>query len=79
MSWKSFLMTTITAYIVLSLPGIFSVGYVIDWVPGTTISQKAKGYVMEGLIAYFLLKLPIAFLVGLLASSYRGKRNVVKS
>ncbi|WP_226682991.1 hypothetical protein [Sutcliffiella horikoshii] len=79
MSWKRFFITTITAYIVLSLPGIFSVGYVIDWVPGTTIFQKAKGYVVEGLIAYFLLKIPFAILVGLLASTYRRKRNVVKS
>jgi hypothetical protein len=75
MHWKSFIIFTIIAYIVLSLPSIFSVGYVIDWVPETTIFQKAKGYVVEGLIAYSLLKLPVATLVGLLASLHKSKRN----
>ncbi|TYS67830.1 hypothetical protein FZC76_14825 [Sutcliffiella horikoshii] len=79
MSWKSFFIITIIIYIVLSLPGIFSIGYVIDWVPEATAFQKVKGYVVEGLTTNFLFKLLIAVIVGLVASLYRNRNSLVKS
>ena len=79
MSWKSFFIITIILYIVLSLPSIFSFGYVIDWVPEATAFQMVKGYVVEGLATNFLFKLLIAVLVGVVASLYRYKRSLVKS
>ncbi len=78
MSWKLFFIITFIVYIVLSLPGIFGVGYVIDWVPEATIFQKVKGYVREGLSTNFLLKLFIAIIVGATASLFRSKGNIVK-
>ncbi|WP_404430732.1 hypothetical protein [Sutcliffiella horikoshii] len=78
MSWKLFFIIPFIVYIVLSLPGIFGVGYVIDWVPEATIFQKVKGYVREGLTANSLLKLSIAIIVGATASLFRSKRNIVK-
>ncbi|WP_404469510.1 hypothetical protein [Sutcliffiella horikoshii] len=78
MSWKLFFIITFIVYIVLSLPGIFGVGYVIDWVPEATIFQKVKGYVREGLSTNFLLKLSITIIVGATTSLFRSKRNIVK-
>lgn len=72
MSWKSFFIITILVYILLSLPGIFSLGYVIDWIPDATVFQKARGYVVEGLGANFLLKILIAVIAGLFTSLYRS-------
>ena len=50
-------------YLLLSLPAMFSFGYVIDWVPEATLLQKFKGYVVEGLVQYFLLKVVISIIV----------------
>ncbi|EDL66708.1 hypothetical protein [Bacillus sp. SG-1] len=49
-------------YLLLSLPAMFSFGYVIDWVPEATLLQKFKGYVVEGLVQYFLLKVVISII-----------------
>ena len=56
MNIKIILPSFILIYLLLSLPAVFGIGYVIDWVPEATLGQKFNGYVIEGLKNQFLLK-----------------------
>lgn len=49
MNIKIFLASFILIYLLLSLPAVFGIGYVIDWVPEATLGQKFNGYAIEGL------------------------------
>ncbi|KMJ57235.1 hypothetical protein AB685_17695 [Bacillus sp. LL01] len=79
MHWKRFIITTVFVYTLISIPGILSVGYVIDWVPEATVFQKVKGYAVEGLTANFLLKLPIAAIIGFFASVFNTRKDRSKA
>lgn len=60
MNLKMLLITFVVAYVLISLPALFGIGYVIDWVPEATLFQKFKGYFIDGLLMNFLVKLIIA-------------------
>lgn len=60
MNLKVLLITFVVTYVLISLPAIFGIGYVIDWVPEATLFQKFKKYFVDGLLMNFLIKLIIA-------------------
>lgn len=75
MKLKSFIVTFALVYVLLSLPVIFGVGYVIDWVPEASFFQKFKGYIVEGLLNNFLIKTVVACIVGTIISLILPKRQ----
>ncbi|UTR10108.1 hypothetical protein MM300_19865 [Evansella sp. LMS18] len=68
MNFQVFLITFILVYILLSLPAILGIGYVIEWVPEATITQKLKEYVADGLLNNFILKTINSCIVGIVVS-----------
>ncbi|KGP71025.1 hypothetical protein [Pontibacillus yanchengensis] len=78
MNLKALVLTFIFVYFMVSLPGILGVGYVIDWVPGTSNFQKFKGYLFEGLTQNILIKTVIAFIVGIIVSLIISMRSQSK-
>ena len=75
MGIKTFLLSFIVIYILISLPTMLGIGYVIDWVPEATELQKFKGYVIEGLTNNYLIKIVISIIVGAIFSFFLQKRN----
>lgn len=75
MNIKAFLLGFIIVYILISLPAMFGIGYVIDWVPDATFLQKFKVYVIEGLTNNSLTKIVISIIVGVTFSLFLSKRN----
>ncbi len=57
---KKFILSFVITYLFLSLLLSFSIGYTIDWIPETTLTQKIKGYVIEGFTRFNIIKLLIA-------------------
>lgn len=78
MNLKTFLITFVFVYILISLPGILGIGYVIDWVSEATLFQKFKGYVVDGLLNNFLIKTVIAVTVGIVVSLVTSTRRQSK-
>ncbi|PIC66674.1 hypothetical protein CSV71_14605 [Sporosarcina sp. P21c] len=78
MNLKAFLLTFIFIYILISLPAIFGIGHVIDWVSEATVYQKFKGYVIDGLLNNFLIKTTIASVVGVVVIRVISKRRYSK-
>jgi hypothetical protein len=64
MNLKAFLLTFVVVYVLISIPSILGIGYVIDWTPEASLSQKIKGYLISGLLNYFVIKTVIAVIVG---------------
>ena len=54
---KTFILSFIVVYVLISLPVMLGFGYVIDWHPEATFLQKFNGYVMEGLTNNYLMKI----------------------
>lgn len=75
MGIKTFLLSFIVIYILISLPTMLGIGYVIDWVPEATELQKFKGYVIEGLTNNYVIKIVISIIVGAIFSFFLQKRN----
>ena len=78
MNLKAFLIIFVLVYVSISLPEIFGIGTVIDWVDEATFFQKLKGYVIEGLLNNFLGKTVIACIVGIVVSLVISKRRQSK-
>lgn len=76
MSIKTFFLSFIVIYILISLPAMLGLGYVIDWIPETTELQKFKGYVIEGITNNYLIKIVISTIVGAIFSLFLQKRNL---
>ena len=76
---KTFILSFIVVYILISLPTILGIGYVIDWVPEATLLQKFKGYVIEGLTNNYLIKIVISVIVSVIFSLFLSKRKANKS
>ena len=72
---KMIISSFIVIYIILSLPALFGFGYVIDWTPEATFSQKVRGYVSEGLIVHFYLKAAISIVISILLSIWLNNRK----
>ncbi|WP_277587262.1 hypothetical protein [Psychrobacillus antarcticus] len=78
MNLKAFLITFVFTYVLISLPAILGIGKVIDWVPGATLFQKVKGYLVDGLFNNFLMKVVVASLIGVVVSLIISKRRYSK-
>jgi len=76
---KTFILSFAVVYILISLPAMLGIGYVIDWVPGATFSQKIKGYVTEGLIDNYLIKIVISVVVSVIFSLLLSRRRASRS
>ncbi|ERG66749.1 hypothetical protein [Exiguobacterium chiriqhucha] len=80
MNIKTFTLMFIVIYLVLSLPSMLGIGYVIDWIPQASLSQRIRGYVMEGLANGFQFKIIISAIVSVglisLLSEYRVKKSL---
>ena len=68
MNIRTFLLSFIIVYILISLPAMLGSGTVIDWVSEATFLQKFKGYVIDGLVDNYLMKLIVSTIVGLIFS-----------
>ncbi|MCT4793818.1 MULTISPECIES: hypothetical protein [Exiguobacterium] len=75
MNMKSFLLSFILIYLLLSFPAFFGINYVIDWVPEATLGQKFNGYVIEGLGNQFLLKSLCAAIASIVLSLLLSNRK----
>ena len=78
MNLKAFIIIFILVYVLVSLPEILEIGYVIDWVPGATLIQKFKGYVIDGILNNFVIKTIISCIIGIIVSWVVSKRRVSK-
>lgn len=79
MNIKMFIFGFIVVYLLISLPTMLGIGYVIDWIPETTLLQKFKGYVVEGLTSNYLIKMVISVIFGVIFSLFISKRKANKS
>ncbi|MFS0673688.1 hypothetical protein [Ornithinibacillus sp. 179-J 7C1 HS] len=68
MNLKAFWVSFVIAFLLMSLPSLFGIGYVIDWTPEATLFQKFTGYVAEVFFNNFPIKLILASLVGIIVS-----------
>lgn len=69
----------IIVYVVISLPAMLGIGYVIDWIPEASLSQKLKGYVIEGLTNGFHLKIAISAIASLVLIFLLSRRRANQS
>ena len=67
---KTLVTGFIIAYLLLSLPAMFGIGVVIDWIPEATFSQKVKGYVVEGFTNNYLIKIVVSIFASVLCSFF---------
>ena len=65
---KTFILSFIVVYLLISLPVMLGFGYVIDWDSEATFIQKFIGYVKEGLTNNYLIKTVISLIVGAIVS-----------
>jgi len=72
---KTFILSFIVVYLLISLPVMLGFGYVIDWDPEATVLQKFNGYVMEGLTNNYLMKIIISLIVGAIVSLLLSNRK----
>lgn len=79
MNIKRFFLGFIVIYILISLPSMFGIGYVIDWVPEVTFYQKIKGYVIGGLENNYLVKIISSAIVGIIFSLIISRLKANKS
>ncbi|TCI35697.1 MULTISPECIES: hypothetical protein [unclassified Exiguobacterium] len=70
MSTKSLTLIFISVYILMSLPAMLGIGYVIDWIPETTLLEKIKGHVIEGLVNNYLFKMVVSGVVSVYSHSH---------
>lgn len=75
MNFKTFILSFIVAYILISLPAIFGIGHVIDWVQQATFLQKFFGYIKEGLTNHYLIKIVISIIGSVIIGQFLSKRK----
>jgi len=68
MNLKTFILSFVFVYVIISLPAIVGIGYEIDWVSEATFLDKLKGYVLDGLITDFFVKSVMSILIGFIIS-----------
>ena len=76
MNMKTFILSFIVVYVLISLPVMLGFGYVIDWDSEATFLQKFIGYVKEGLTNNYLIKIVISLIVGAIVSLFLLNRKV---
>ena len=77
MNSKTFILSFIVIYLLISLTVMLGFGYVIDWDSEATVLQKFKGYVIEGLTNNYLLKTVISLVVSAFVSLFLAKRKAI--
>ena len=75
MNIKKFSIGFIITYLLISLPAIFGIGYVIDWIPEATILQKTKGYVIYGLSKNMLIKIGLSVILSAILNIFISNRK----
>ncbi|WP_214801460.1 hypothetical protein [Exiguobacterium sp. ERU656] len=75
MNIKMLILVFLIVYLALSLPALFGIGFVIDWVPEATLLQKINGYVLIGLTDNYLFKFVIAGLISIVLQLVMSKRQ----
>ena len=78
MKIKMLVLVFLVVYLVLSLPTLFGIGFVIDWVPEATFIQKFNGYVIEGLLNNYPFKFIMAGLISVVLNLLLSKRKTSK-
>ncbi|MFZ3577287.1 hypothetical protein [Virgibacillus sp. DJP39] len=62
---KWFLIVFAFSYVIISLPNLFGIGEVIDWVPEASLFQKVRVCVIEGLQNGWIFKSIISSMIGI--------------
>ncbi|WP_214765845.1 MULTISPECIES: hypothetical protein [unclassified Exiguobacterium] len=75
MKIKMLMFIFLVVYLILSLPTLFGIGLVIDWVPEATVVQKFNGYVLVGLTDNYLFKCVMAGLISIVLQLVMFKRQ----
>ena len=75
MKIKMLMFVFLIVYLALSLPTLFGIGLVIDWVPEATVVQKFNGYVLVGLTDNYLFKFVMAGLISIVLQLVMSKRQ----
>ncbi len=75
MNIKMLILVFLIVYLALSLPALFGIGLVIDWVPEATVAQKFNGYVLVGLTDNYLFKCVMAGLISIVLQLIISKRQ----
>jgi len=75
MNMKTFILSFIVVYLLISLSVMLGFGYVIDWDPEATFQQKFNGYVIVGLTNNYLMKIIISLIVGAIVSLLLSNRK----
>ena len=74
---KALVTGFIVTYLLLSVPAMFGMGVVIDWIPEATFSQKVQGYMVEGFTNNYLVKIVVSIFASVLfsffLSTYKAK------
>lgn len=78
MKIKMLMFIFLVVYLILSLPALFGIGLVIDWVPEATLLQKINGYVLVGLTDNYLFKCVMAGLISVVLNLLLSKRKTSK-
>ena len=78
MKIKMLMFIFLVVYLILSLPALFGIGLVIDWVPEATVIQKFNGYVLVGLTDNYLFKCVMAGLISVILNLLLPKRKTSK-
>lgn len=75
MKIKMLMFIFLVVYLILSLPALFGIGLVIDWVPEATLLQKINGYVLIGLTDNYVFKCVMAGLISIVLQLVMSKRQ----
>lgn len=78
MKIKTFFLSFISVYLLLSFPAFLGIGSVIDWVPEATFAQKFNGIMMEGLTRHALIKSILAAIISLSINLFFTKHKARK-
>lgn len=62
---KRFVLYVVITYLLTSIAMVLGGGYVIDWVPEASLTQKAAYYIKTELFNHFGVKLMIASVISL--------------
>jgi len=73
---KTFILSFVVVYLMVSIPTMLGFGYVIDWDSEATFIQKFIGYVKEGLTNNYLIKTVISLIIGAIVSLLLSNRKV---
>ncbi|WP_245827570.1 hypothetical protein [Paenisporosarcina indica] len=77
MNLKSFLITFVFVYTLISLAIALGIGYSQDYVPDATLFQKFKVHIIDVPLDNFLIKVVIACIMGIVVGLVISKWNTI--